>query len=531
MAHAGEDHRDAVFVGSVNHFLVAHGAARLDDSGNARRRSGVDAVPEREESIRCHDRPLHFQAFVGGLDASNLGAVNAAHLTCAHADGAAGLGVHDGIGFHVLGHFPGEQQVVQFLLGGLALGDDFHVFHGDHAQVTVLHQQATGHALVVHGLGALAVELTTGQQAYVLLGSDNLNRFRRHARGDDDFHELAVHNGLGSGRVQFPVKGDDAAERRSGVGGEGQVIGLQNIGTDGYATGVGVLDDHAGRIGEGLDALQGGVGVGYVVVAQFLALQLFGGGDAGFLWVAFGIERSTLVRVFTVAHILDLHELGVEGAGEISVVVVRGAATQVVGDGTVVTGGVFEGLYRQVEACVVTGLAIVVVELFQYPAVVGSVDYDGDIVVVLGRSTDHGGAADVDVLNGGGQIAVGVGYGVFKRIQVYHHHVDGVNAVLAHDGIIGAATAQNATVDLRVQGFYPAVHHFRETGVVGHFSDRYVVFLEQAEGAASGEQLNAAFSQGTAKIDDAGFITHADQGATDGGVSLVCHGSLSSLFR
>src|SRR5690554_31536 len=531
MAHAGEDHGDAVLVSGVDHFLVAHGAARLDHGGDAGRCRSIDVVLEREEGVRGHDRTLHFQAFVGGLDASDFGAVNAAHLACAHADGAAGFGVHDGIGFHVLGHFPGEQQVVQFLFGGLALGDYLHVFHGDHAQVTVLHQQAAGHALVVHGLGALAVELAAGQQAHVLLGGDNLNRFRRHARGDDDFHELAVNDGLGGFGVQFPVEGDDAAKGRGGVGSKGQVIGLQNIGTDGHATGVGVFDDHTGRIGEGLHAFQGGVGVGHVVVAQFLALQLLGRGDAGFLRVAFGIESGTLVRVFTVAHILDLHELGVEGAGEVGVVVVRGAATQVVGDGTVVTGGVFEGLYRQVEACVVAELAIVAVELFQHPAVVGSVDYDGDIVVVLGRSTDHGGAADVDVLNGGGQIAIRIGHGVFKRVQVHHHHVDGVNAVLAHDGIIGTATAQNATVDLRVQGFYPAVHHFRETGVVGHFSDRYVVFLEQAECAASGEQLNAAFSQGTAKIDDAGFITHADQGATDGGVSLVCHGSLSSLFR
>ena len=31
MAHAGEDHRDAVFVGGGDHFVVAHRAARLDD--------------------------------------------------------------------------------------------------------------------------------------------------------------------------------------------------------------------------------------------------------------------------------------------------------------------------------------------------------------------------------------------------------------------------------------------------------------------------------------------------------------------
>ena len=84
-------------------------------------------------------------------------------------------------------------------------------------------------------------------------------------------------------------------------------------------------------------------------------------------------------------------------------------------------------------------------------------------------------------------------------------------------------------MDLRVQGFYPAIHHLRETGVVGDFRYRDAVFFQEAVGATGGEQLYAAFGQGTSEIDDAGFITHADQCATDGGVSLMCHGSLSSL--
>src|SRR5690554_4292400 len=531
MAHAGEDHGNAMLVGGIDHFLVAHGTARLDHCGDTGSGGGIDAVAEREESIGGHHRTLHFQVFIGGLDTGNFRAVNTAHLACAHTDGAARPGVDDGVGFHVLGHFPGEQQVVQLLFGRLALGDDFYVFHGHHTEIPVLHQQAAGHALVVHGLGALAVEFAAGQKAYVLLGSNNLDRFWRHARGNNDFHKLAIHDGLGSRGVQFPVKGNDAAERRSGVGGEGQVVGLQDVGTDGYATGVGVLDDDTGRVGKRLNAFQGGIGVGYVVVAQFLALQLPGGGYAGFLRVVLGIEGRALVRIFAVTHVLNLHELGVEGAGEVGVVVVRGTAAQVVGDGTVVTGGVLEGFYRQVEASAVGQLAVVVRQLFQYPAVVGGVHHNGHIVVVLGGGANHGGAADVDVLNGGGQVAVRVGHGVLERVQVDHHHVDGVDAMLAHNGVIGTATAKDATVNLRVQGFDPPVHHFREAGVIGHFGDGHLVFLQQTEGSAGGKQLNAAFCEGAAELDDAGFITHADQSATDGGISLICHGSLSSLFR
>src|SRR5690606_8686183 len=50
-------------------------------------------------------------------------------------------------------------------------------------------------------------------------------------------------------------------------------------------------------------------------------------------------------------------------------------------------------------------------------------------------------------------------------------------------------------------------------------------------GSAGGMLLNAAVCEGAAALDDAGVITHADQSATDGGISRICHGSLTSLFR
>jgi hypothetical protein len=77
-----------------------------------------------------------------------------------------------------------------------------------------------------------------------------------------------------------------------------------------------VLDDDAGRLDEALHAFQRGVGVGHVVVRQFLALQLDGGGDAGFAFLGFDVERRALVRVLAVAHFLGLDELAVEGARE-----------------------------------------------------------------------------------------------------------------------------------------------------------------------------------------------------------------------
>ena len=90
-------------------------------------------------------------------------------------------------------------------------------------------------------------------------------------------------------------------------------------------------------------------------------MELFCSGYPSWLTSSIGVEGARLVRVLAVTHVLDLHELGVEGAGEVGVVVVCGATTQVVGNGAVITGGMLEGLDRQVE----TGSAIT----WKYPSV------------------------------------------------------------------------------------------------------------------------------------------------------------------
>jgi hypothetical protein len=96
--------------------------------------------------------------------------------------------------------------------------------------------------------------------------------------------------------VQAAVEGDDAAEGGFRVGLVGPVVGLQQVGAVGHAAGVGVLDDDAGRGGvEQLDALQGRVGVGDVVVGQFLALDLAGGGDGAGRGVGLHVEGAVLV--------------------------------------------------------------------------------------------------------------------------------------------------------------------------------------------------------------------------------------------
>ena len=158
--------------------------------------------------------------------------------------------------------------------------------------------------------------VAAGEQSHVLLGRDHLQRRGTHSRRDDHFDELSLDDGLCGFCVQLPVEGNDAAKGGFRVGGKGEVVGVQQRRGDGHATGVGVFDDHAGRFGEILHTLQCGVGVRHVVVGQFLALQLPGGGDAGLGRACFDVECRFLVRVFPVAHLLRLVELCVERARE-----------------------------------------------------------------------------------------------------------------------------------------------------------------------------------------------------------------------
>ena len=109
MTHAGKDHGDMVFVGGGNDFIITHGAAGLNDGGNAGLSSGIDAIPEREKGIRSHDGTGNHQAFVGGFDAGDTGRIHAAHLPCADTDGLAVFAIDDGVGFNKFGNFPGEQ--------------------------------------------------------------------------------------------------------------------------------------------------------------------------------------------------------------------------------------------------------------------------------------------------------------------------------------------------------------------------------------------------------------------------------------
>jgi len=52
VAHPGEDHRQARFVGGSDHFVIADRSARLNHRGRAGFGSREQSIGEREEGVR-----------------------------------------------------------------------------------------------------------------------------------------------------------------------------------------------------------------------------------------------------------------------------------------------------------------------------------------------------------------------------------------------------------------------------------------------------------------------------------------------
>ena len=209
--------------------------------------SRIYAIPEREEGIGCHDGTGHLQVFVSGLDTGDFGRIYPAHLAGADTNGHGVLHIDNGIGFDKLGHLPGKLQVAQFIFCGLAFADHFQITFFYHAQVTILHQQAAVNAFKVQRRQAFT-PLAAFQYAHIGLGGKGGFGRIAHGRGDNHFHKLAFDNLAGQLVIQCAVKGDNAAEGGGGVGFIGQLVGAVNIIGNGHAAGVGVLDDHTGRL-------------------------------------------------------------------------------------------------------------------------------------------------------------------------------------------------------------------------------------------------------------------------------------------
>ena len=144
--------------------------------------------------------------------------------------------------------------------------------------------------------------------------------------------------------------------------------------------------------------------------------------------------------------------------------------------------------------------------------------------MVLGRSADHRGTADVDVLDRGRIIASGRTNG-FERVEVDDREVDALDAVLAHRSLVFLVVTdrKKAAMHARMQGLYPAIHDFGKARNLGHVYDRQARRRNRLVGAAGRQELDAERVQRLRKLDDAALVGHRQERGAD--PDAVRHGN------
>jgi hypothetical protein len=112
--------------------------------------------------------------------------------------------------------------------------------------------------------------------------------------------------------------------------------------------------------------------------------------------------------------------------------------------------------------------------LFEHRVIVCRIDYDRNGFIVLCSASNHGWAADVDVLNCFRESDVLFRDRGFKRIKIDRDQVDRIKAAFTRFRFVFsvAAFVKKPAMHAGMQSFYPAIQHFRECGETRDLADR-----------------------------------------------------------
>ena len=181
-------------------------------------------------------------------------------------------------------------------------------------------------------------------------------------------------------------------------------------------------------------------------------------------------------------------------------------------DGGVVPRGMGERLARQPASRVGRQRALAA-ELVEDGPVLGRVDHDADVVVVLGRRPHHGGPSDVDELDRG------IGG---EGIEVADHQVDEADAQLldVREMVGLRPVGQDAPVDGGVEGLDPAPEHLGRTGEIGHLDVVDARLGQRGRGAPARHQLPAELREPAGQPHETGLVVHGQQ-CPHGATSVV----------
>ena len=150
---------------------------------------------------------------------------------------------------------------------------------------------------------------------------------------------------------------------------------------------------------------------------------------------------------------------------------------------------------------------------FGYPAVVGGVNDDDDVREVLGCAANHGGPANVDVLQRVYEGGVGTAHGVNEWVEVGGDDIDCADTVRGELRVVlgDVAAGEYAAVDGGVQGLHAAVENLWEAG------DVFDVLRGDAGGryggvrAACADERVAAVVKSAGEVGEVGLVVHAEE--------------------
>ena len=181
------------------------------------------------------------------------------------------------------------------------LGNYLQFIHIQLIPVTFLNYETTGYSSYLQAPGDFQRKF---QYSQVLLGLKAFQSLGGISWSDDNFHKR-LGRFLGRSPVNRAVQGNNAAKGGQRVSGKGPVEGfLQGYGYR-RSTGVGVFNDNTGRFIKFPYQFPGCLGINYVIIGEFLAIQLPGirqsqprGHKA--------VKGSFLMGVLTIAQVINL---------------------------------------------------------------------------------------------------------------------------------------------------------------------------------------------------------------------------------
>ncbi len=143
-------------------------------------------------------------------------------------------------------------------------------------------------------------------------------------------------------------------------------------------------------------------------------------------------------------------------------------------------------------------------DLVEHGLIIGGIDDDTDVRVVLRRGADHRRPTDVDQLDS--RIRA-------ERIQVDDDEIDRLDAVGVHVGpmIVERGIGEDPAVDLRMERDHSMAEDRRHARQLDHVGDLDPGVGDRRRGTAARNQLPAEFAQAERELDDAGFVEHGEE--------------------